>query len=146
MATVQILNEWALFHWIIRWPFTLWRFNFVLARQRSLVIGIQNPNSNLKSLRMRPKCPTPLHCELSGECVVLNEYWRFLEWLLPMALTETVGKLGVNWLSSSPLLSSQALSSPLSTSSDCNHCHTTANELSAFAYTSTGGYICSASW
>ena len=49
-----------------------------------------------------------------------------------MTLIETVGKLCVNWLSLRPLLLSQALSSLLSEamSSDCSHCHTTANELS----------------
>ena len=49
-----------------------------------------------------------------------------------MAPTETVFKLRVNRSSSRPPLSSQVLSSPLSTctSSYCSHCYTTANQLS----------------
>ena len=47
-----------------------------------------------------------------------------------MAPTETVGKLCVIRSKTRPPLSSQVLSSVLSTSSDCSYCHTTANELS----------------
>ena len=46
-------------------------------------------------------------------------------------------------------VSSQVLSSLLSTSSDCSHCDTTTNELKHFANTNCmrpGGYVCSASW
>ena len=48
-----------------------------------------------------------------------------------MPPTESVAKLRLNRSISRLLLSSQALSSPLSMSSDCSCCHTTDNELSA---------------
>ena len=42
-----------------------WPFNFLLAGRRLLVVGIQNPISNPKCLKMILKCPTPLPWELS---------------------------------------------------------------------------------
>ena len=129
----------------VRWQFTLRWFNFLLARRLTLV-----PNSNSKF-----RAP-----ENETEIVPPHYIVNFLASLLccverVLTLSWMVATYGSHWnsrqtprLSLSPPLSSQALSSPLSTSSDCSNCHTTANELSTLRTQAVWVLvaICSASW
>ena len=53
----------------VRWQFTLWQFNFLLAWRCSLVIGIQ-----IYSTWNETEMSHYIHCELPGECIVLSDY------------------------------------------------------------------------